>query len=159
MTRIDIAWHPSMCVGGECESESILIRCKLSEWHHPVFFLGKVHSSSLPPRSRAVPPASAKNSWMGERRRRRRARRARQVKTREMPTFISPCCCLLSFLQAGWSTGMHSSESFSNYKVVCFKFTFNVSSTSTDQCMKCILHSLTPLLANPAWLLVSWGTN
>ena len=70
-----------------------------------------------------------------------------QVKTREMPTFISPCCCILSFLQACWSPGMHDSQvllwqniSNSGTNALSFKFTANVSA-KIDQTSFCKIKS------------------
>ena len=68
----------------------------------------------------------------------RRDRRGRWDgwKQEKYSTFISPCCGLLSFLQACWSAGMHSSQVlfwqqlFKWQNCLYFKFTFNVSSTS-----------------------------
>ena len=71
-----------------------------------------------------------------------RRREGQQVKTREMPTFISPCCRLLSFLQvqACWSSGMHGSQVLfwqnlcNSGSSLSFKFASYVPATSDHIC-------------------------
>ena len=136
----DIAWK--WCVG---EIESILMQ---TEWQPVIFFVQKQSAAPshqghmqlhLPVRSKNPRwtryGLAAGDGWEEE--------GEQQVKTRQMPTFISPCCCILSFLQACRSPGMHDSQvllwqniSNSGTNALSFKFTANVSA-KIDQTSFC----------------------